>query len=187
MARGRRRVALPPQRPDGLIEQFAGYFDRLDVPVTEWDENNMPRYPAGYHHFNCEDTQLLKQPDVLMALYLLPDVFDAATTRANFEYYEARTCTSRRSARPSTQSWGSRSATRRAPSSTSRVRRSSTSPTTRATPPRACTSRPAGGTWQVLVCGFGGSGWCTAKCLAVAARELGGDPLPAAVADAGCG
>ena len=71
-------IALPPQRPDRLIEQFAGYFDRLDVPVTEWDENNMPRYPAGYHHFNCEDTQLLKQPDVLMALYMLPDVFDAA-------------------------------------------------------------------------------------------------------------
>ena len=61
------------------------------MPVTEWDENNMPRYPAGYHHFNCEDTQLLKQPDVVMLLYVLPDAFDAAAKLANFEYYEART------------------------------------------------------------------------------------------------
>jgi kojibiose phosphorylase len=61
------------------------------VPVTEWDDNNMPRYPKGYHHFNCETTQLLKQPDVVQLIYLLPDEFDAAVKRANFDYYEART------------------------------------------------------------------------------------------------
>jgi kojibiose phosphorylase len=79
------------QRADGVIEQFTGYFDREDVPVTEWDENNMPRYPKGYHHFNCEPTKLLKQPDVVMLMYLLPDEFDAATKKANLDYYEART------------------------------------------------------------------------------------------------
>ena len=51
----------------------------------------MPRYPKGYHHFNCETTQLLKQPDVVMLMYLLPDEFDAEIKRANFDYYEART------------------------------------------------------------------------------------------------
>ncbi len=76
---------------DPVIEQFAGYFDRLDVPITSWDENDMPRYPAGYHHFNCEDTMLLKQPDVIMLLHMLPDDFDRATKLANFEFYEART------------------------------------------------------------------------------------------------
>ena len=50
-----------------MIEQFTGYFERDDVPITEWDENNMPRYPKGYHHFNCETTKLLKQPDVVHA------------------------------------------------------------------------------------------------------------------------
>jgi kojibiose phosphorylase len=29
---------------EGVIEQFTGYFERDDVPITEWDENNMPRY-----------------------------------------------------------------------------------------------------------------------------------------------
>jgi kojibiose phosphorylase len=75
----------------GVIEQFTGYFERDDVPITEWDENNMPRYPKGYHHFNCETTQLLKQPDVVMLMYLLPDEFSAEVKRANFDYYEART------------------------------------------------------------------------------------------------
>ncbi len=51
----------------------------------------MPRYPKGYHHFNCETTKLLKQPDVVQLIYLLPDEFDARTKKANFDYYEART------------------------------------------------------------------------------------------------
>ena len=75
----------------GLIEQFRGYFDMEDVPITVWDDNDMPQYPAGYHHFNCEGTTLLKQPDVVMAQYLLPDLYGPQSKRANFEYYEART------------------------------------------------------------------------------------------------
>lgn len=75
----------------GLIEQFHGYFGMEDVPITVWDENNMPEYPAGYHHFNCENTTLLKQPDVVMVQYLLPDLHDPESKRANFDYYEART------------------------------------------------------------------------------------------------
>jgi kojibiose phosphorylase len=80
---------LDPDR--GVLEQFDGYFERLDVPVTDWDQNNMPLYPAGYNHFNCEDTQLLKQPDVVMLMHMLPDEFSEAVKKANFEYYEART------------------------------------------------------------------------------------------------
>ena len=74
-----------------MIEQFAGYFDRLDVPITSWDENDMPRFPEGYNHFNCEDTMLLKQPDVIMPMHLLPDEFDLDTKKANFEFYGSRT------------------------------------------------------------------------------------------------
>ncbi len=75
----------------GVLEQFDGYFERLDVPVTDWDQNDMPRYPEGYNHFNCEETQLLKQPDVVMLMHVLPDEFSDEVKKANFEYYEART------------------------------------------------------------------------------------------------
>lgn len=76
---------------DGVIEQFDGYFARADVPITEWDDNDMPQYPPGFHHFNCEDTMLLKQPDVVMLMHMLPGDFDQKTKRANFEFYEKRT------------------------------------------------------------------------------------------------
>ncbi len=75
----------------GLVEQFEGYFQREDVAIAEWDDNGMPRYPEGYHHFNCEDTTLLKQPDAVMAMHMLPDEFDRETKRKNFEFYEPRT------------------------------------------------------------------------------------------------
>jgi kojibiose phosphorylase len=85
------RIFFPLHPGEELIEQFEGYFDRKDVPITEWDANDMPRYPPGYHHYNCEDTMLVKQPDVLMLMYLLPDDFSIEAKRANFEFYEART------------------------------------------------------------------------------------------------
>ena len=74
-----------------MLEQFDGYFALKDVPITEWDHNNMPRYPQGYHHFNCEDTMLLKQPDVVMLMHVLPGEFSEQVKKANFEFYEART------------------------------------------------------------------------------------------------
>lgn len=80
-----------PRLVDGVVEQFDGYFARRDVPITEWDGNDMPKYPDGYHHFNCEDTMLLKQPDVVMLMHMLPGEFDRAVKRANFEFYERRT------------------------------------------------------------------------------------------------
>lgn len=80
-----------PRVVDGVIEQFDGYFSRLDVPITQWDGNDMPKYPHGYHHFNCEDTTLLKQPDVVMLMHMLPGEFDRALKLANFEFYERRT------------------------------------------------------------------------------------------------
>jgi len=84
-------LAVGTPNSEGVVEQFEGYFDRLDVPVNDFDENSMPKYPPGYNHFNCEETQLLKQPDVLMLAFMLPDLFDTEVIRANFEYYEPRT------------------------------------------------------------------------------------------------
>jgi len=85
------RLVQGSENADGVIEQFDGYFQREDVPVTDWDENDMPRYPEGYHHHNCETTQLLKQPDVLQTMLMFPDAFSPEVKLANFEYYEPRT------------------------------------------------------------------------------------------------
>lgn len=84
-------ILVPFDADRGLIEQFEGYFQLKEVPVTEWDGNDMPCYPAGYHHFNAGETTLVKQPDVLMLAYMLPDEMSDETKRANYDYYEPRT------------------------------------------------------------------------------------------------
>lgn len=85
------RILIPFDTDRGLVEQFEGYFTLRDVPVTEWDGNDMPCYPPGYNHFNAGETTLLKQPDVVMLMYVLPDEFSDAAKRLNYAYYEPRT------------------------------------------------------------------------------------------------
>jgi kojibiose phosphorylase len=85
------KIFIPFDREKSLIEQFEGYFQRKEVPITEWDANNMPCYPAGYDHFNADETTLLKQPDVIMLMYILPDEFSDEVKRINYDFYEQRT------------------------------------------------------------------------------------------------
>jgi len=85
------KIFIPFDKEKKLIEQYEGYFKTRDVPITEWDSNNMPIYPEGLDHFSCNDTSLLKQPDVVMLTYILPDEFDDEIKKVNYEYYEART------------------------------------------------------------------------------------------------
>jgi len=139
-----------------VLEQFDGYFQRLDVPITEWDQNNMPRYPKGYHHFNCEDTQLLKQPDVVMLMHMLPDEFSEEVKKANFEYYEARTL-HKSSLSPAIHAImgievGDATRALQYFHRSALVDLANNQGNTE----EGVHIASAGGTWQILVCGFGG-------------------------------
>jgi alpha,alpha-trehalose phosphorylase len=89
-ARIARELYLPQPNSDGVIEQFSGFFalpeyslrkeDRLAVPVNrlfDWEQINR--------------LQLVKQADVLMLLYLFPELFSQEVVLANYRYYEPRT------------------------------------------------------------------------------------------------
>src|SRR4051794_35705162 len=84
------RIHLPSVAGDGVIEQFDGYFELEALPVRH-DENDMPAYPPGYHHYNLAGTRLIKQADVVMLTYVLPDEFSDEVKLANYEYYEPLT------------------------------------------------------------------------------------------------
>ncbi len=84
------QIRLSAQNDDGVIEQFDGYFGLESIPVAH-DDNDMPKYPPGYHHFNLAATRLLKQADVVMLTYVLPDEFPDDVKRANYNYYEPLT------------------------------------------------------------------------------------------------
>jgi len=84
------QIHLPSVADDGVIEQFDGYF-ALDTLPLEHDENDMPMYPPGHHHYNMAGTKLIKQADVVMLTYVLPDEFSDEAKLANYEYYEPLT------------------------------------------------------------------------------------------------
>jgi trehalose/maltose hydrolase-like predicted phosphorylase len=82
-------VYLPIQ-PNGLIEQFEGYFKLQDVDLAALE----PRHISAQVYFGiegCNDTQVLKQPDVLMLPYLMWEDFDHRLVQANYDYYSPRT------------------------------------------------------------------------------------------------
>ena len=79
-----------PMGEGGLIEQHDGYFNmpHIDIhaiPITE--------FPL-YHHWSYDRiyrNDMIKQPDVLMFLFLYSSSFSLAQKRVNYEYYEPRT------------------------------------------------------------------------------------------------
>jgi kojibiose phosphorylase len=83
------RIFLPV-RADGLSEQFEGYFQRRDVDLQSLE----PREISAQLLFGiegCNETQVIKQPDVLMLQYLLRQDFTDEQVRTNYDYYTART------------------------------------------------------------------------------------------------
>ncbi|MDI6716240.1 MAG: glycosyl hydrolase family 65 protein [Actinomycetota bacterium] len=73
-----------------LIEQFDGYFDLQDIDVRNYE----PRTAALDIILGREKTaasQLVKQADVVMILYLLEDELNKEIIERNFEYYDRRT------------------------------------------------------------------------------------------------
>ncbi len=79
-----------PQGEDGLIEQHDGFFD---LPHTDIDSIPVTEFPL-YDHWSYDRiyrTDMIKQPDVLMMLYLYDSSFTADVKRINYEYYQPRT------------------------------------------------------------------------------------------------
>jgi len=87
------KVYVPAPDPQTrLIPQFDGYFGLRDEPVEETRKRLAhpdlhPGGPLGPY----QETQNIKQADVVMLLYLLRDRYDTETKRANWRYYEPRT------------------------------------------------------------------------------------------------
>lgn len=84
------KMYLPYDAETRLIEQFEGYFDLKDPPMADFE----PRTESLHAILGVEgalEYQFIKQPDVLMLLYLLDDLYDAETVRANWAYYTPRT------------------------------------------------------------------------------------------------
>jgi len=83
---------LPMDAETGLIEQFAGYFDLADADLRVLRDPARDRsmqYLLGLD--GGAASQVIKQPDVLMLLYLLPELFTDEQLAANYAFYDPRT------------------------------------------------------------------------------------------------
>ncbi len=87
-----RRIAgqIHLKRQGDLLEAFEGYFRLRRLPLPELDDYFIPLLPSMPAR-DLERTQFVKQADVVMLHYLLPDAFSRREIRRNFDFYEART------------------------------------------------------------------------------------------------
>ena len=79
-----------PMDENGLIEQHDGYFD---LPHTDIHSIPVTDFPL-YDHWSYDRiyrSDMIKQPDVLMMLYLYNSSFSSQVKRVNYEFYEPRT------------------------------------------------------------------------------------------------
>jgi kojibiose phosphorylase len=82
---------IPYHQRSELIEQFEGYFTLEDHVISKLDKNGMPVFPSKVDKANLDRTQLVKQADVVLLLYLFVDHFLPGLKKKNYQYYEART------------------------------------------------------------------------------------------------
>jgi kojibiose phosphorylase len=73
----------------GLFEQFRGYFDLEEIDLAAYEPRTVPM-DILLGRERTRSSQVVKQPDVVLLLYLLWDRFPPEVREANFHYYEPR-------------------------------------------------------------------------------------------------
>jgi kojibiose phosphorylase len=74
----------------GLVEQFRGYFALEPLDLTPYAKRRAPM-TVLLGPERIVRSQIIKQPDVVLLLHLLPERFSPRMREANFRYYDART------------------------------------------------------------------------------------------------
>lgn len=82
-------MRIPVDQDSGIYEEHDGFFDmpHIDIhsiPVTEFPLYSNWSYDRLYRY------DMIKQPDVLMFMFLYSGQFSKEAKRANYEYYEPR-------------------------------------------------------------------------------------------------
>jgi alpha,alpha-trehalose phosphorylase len=88
--RAAERMYVPYDEKLGIIPQDDNFLDR-----EPWDFRNTPseHYPLllFYHPLNIYRKQVIKQADVVLAMFLLGDTFSPEAKQRNFEFYDPLT------------------------------------------------------------------------------------------------
>jgi maltose phosphorylase len=96
------KMFIPYDEKTGLYEQHEGFFN---LPHIDIDAIPVEDFPL-YHHWSYDRiyrNDMIKQPDVLMFMFLYNQSFSLEEKRANYDYYEPR-CIHESSLSPSVHS-----------------------------------------------------------------------------------
>jgi beta-phosphoglucomutase family hydrolase len=85
-----RGLYCPAPNAQGVIEQFAGFFDLEDYPLPREERFRAP-ISRLFDWDRINQLKLIKQADVLMLLHLFPEAFSREVLVANYRYYEPMT------------------------------------------------------------------------------------------------
>jgi trehalose/maltose hydrolase-like predicted phosphorylase len=83
------RLAVVPDPATGLLEQFAGFFQLQPVDLSAYEPRGAPM-DVLLGPERIQQSQVIKQADVIMLLALLWERFPAQARETNFRYYEPR-------------------------------------------------------------------------------------------------
>lgn len=72
-----------------LYEQHDGFFDLPHIDINSIPEEEFPLY-SHWTYDRIYRNDMIKQPDVLMFMFLYPQDFTLEEKRVNYEYYEPR-------------------------------------------------------------------------------------------------
>jgi trehalose/maltose hydrolase-like predicted phosphorylase len=87
------KLYLPDEvHSEGIIPQFDGYLKLEDVPIHSLTGRKLdPNEYLGGGNGLATTTQIIKQADVMLMLYLFNERYSQKTKTANWEFYEPRT------------------------------------------------------------------------------------------------
>jgi maltose phosphorylase len=96
------RMRLPVDAATGIIEQHDGFFDLPHIDLDAIPREDFPLY-SHWSYDRIYRNDMIKQPDVLMFMFLHNQEFSLDCKRVNFDYYEPR-CIHESSLSPSVHS-----------------------------------------------------------------------------------
>lgn len=85
-----KNMYIPYNAQNKLFEQHEGFFDLPHIDINKIPSQDFPLY---YHwsYDRIYRNDMIKQPDVLMFMFLFSGDFTQEQLKANYEYYEPRT------------------------------------------------------------------------------------------------
>lgn len=95
-------MIIPCDSVSGIFEQHEGYFDLPHIDIASIPTNEFPLY-AHWSYDRIFRYDMIKQPDVLMFLFLFDQSFAREQKEANYDFYQPR-CIHESSLSPSVHS-----------------------------------------------------------------------------------